>query len=431
MEFTKFFLICVATVLIAVFFWWQYRKNIAKRRSESMVFLRVMISRKDSDTDEKKETVHDFREQISLMEQLLSSLKSLYRGTFFGWLFGQEYISLEYIAHKNEIYFYIVVPRKSKLLVEKQIIGFYPDCVIEETEEINIFENRTYIVGETMILKKSDEFPIRTYQKLESDSMNALLSALGRLDENTSATIQVLLRPEDDDWQKKIKKMIRKEEKNPKKKGHFSFNPLSWITNLITMLVQNPEENKNENELPEDDKDPIDEEGLMREKVKKTGFRTIIRILVTSDDDHIAETELRNIISSFSQFASPTYNRFRPIKYKSLSLLIEYYILRQFVWWQKNFIFNIEEIATLYHFPHTKYNKQPEIKWQMFRLIKAPTNVPTEGLYLGDNIYRGKRRKIYLSTEDRFRHFYVIGQTGTGKSSILSLMARQDLRNNQ
>lgn len=429
MQLGKIFLIIIATIALLFFFWWQYRKNIAKRRSKEMAFLRVVMARKDSDSDEKKETIRDFKEQISLMEQLLSNLKSLYRGNFLGWLLGQEYISFEYTAHANEIYFYIVVPRKSKLLVEKQIIGFYPDCLIEETSEINIFENRKSVLGEAMILKKGDEFPIRTYQKLESDSMNAILSALGRLSENTSATIQILLKPEDDNWQNRIKKMIRKEEKNPGKRRYISFNPLVWMRGFLEIFFQDSEE-KNKKDEPEiDEKDPIDDEGLMKEKVKKTGFLVMVRVIVTADDDAIANAELRNIISSFSQFASPAYNRFRPMRHKSLSVLIQYFILRQFAWWQKNFLLNIEEIATLFHFPHSKYNKQPEIKWQHFRVVKAPTNIPHEGLYLGDNVFRGERRKIYLSNEDRFRHFYVIGQTGTGKSSILSVMARQDLRN--
>lgn len=110
------------------------------RRSLSMTFLRVIIARKDSDQDEKHETVKDFREQISIMEQLLASMKSLYSSSFMDWLFGQEYVSLEYVAHKQEIYFYIVVPKRAKILIEKQIIGFYSDAFIEETDEINIFE---------------------------------------------------------------------------------------------------------------------------------------------------------------------------------------------------------------------------------------------------------------------------------------------------
>jgi hypothetical protein len=63
-----------------------------------------------------------------------------------------------------------------------------------------------------MKLKKPFEYPIRTYQKLESDSINALLSALGKLSVDESASIQILLRPVDDDWQEIIKKKIKKHE---------------------------------------------------------------------------------------------------------------------------------------------------------------------------------------------------------------------------
>lgn len=146
--------ISISTIIVLAILYWHMRRHTSMERSLGMVFLRVIIARKDSDSDEKKETVKDFREQISIMEQLLASLKSLHSSAFKSWFFGQEYISLEYIAHQDELYFYVVVPKKSKLLVEKQIIGFYSDCLIEETPEINIFENRSTVRGEIMMMKK-------------------------------------------------------------------------------------------------------------------------------------------------------------------------------------------------------------------------------------------------------------------------------------
>lgn len=426
----QFLFICIATIIVLAILYWHMRRRTSMDRSLGMVFLRVIIARKDSDSDEKKETVKDFREQISIMEQLLASLKSLHSSAFKSWFFGQEYISLEYIAHQDELYFYVVVPKKSKLLVEKQIIGFYSDCLIEETPEINIFENRSTVRGEIMMMKKWPEFPIRTYTKLESDSMNSLLSALGWLDPDESACIQILLRPVDDDWQKAIRKMIRKTEKKNGGYFHFSFNPLSWLGSLISLVVSEPEDSmKHSEEDTHEGEEPVDEEGLMKEKIKKTGYATTIRIIVTGNKETSTEAELKSIISAFSQFASPTYNRFKPMKRKSLSLLVEHYIFRQFAWWQNAPILNSEELATLYHFPHSKYNKQPEIRWQRFKVVKAPVNTPKEWLYIGDNVFRGECKPIFVKNEDRFRHFYVIGQTGTGKSSILQVMARQDLRN--
>ncbi len=392
-----------------------------------MTFLRVIIARKDSEKDEKNDTVKDFREQISIMEQLLASMKSLYSSTAMGWLFGQEYISLEYVAHHQEIYFYLIVPKRAKILVEKQVLGFYPDASIEETEEINIFEGRKVVQGEIMKMKKSYHFPIRTYQKLEADPMNAILSALGKLSEEESSVIQILIRPIDDDWQEKIKKHIRKSEKKPGK-SYFSWNPLVWLWGLIDVFTHDPSESRPESEPEEKDEDPLDDEGLMKEKVKKTGYAVIIRILTTGNDEEHVSAELQNIISAFSQFASPAYNKFKPVKRKSLSLLIRHYIFRQFAWWQGSSIMNSEELSTLFHFPHNRYNKQPEIRWQRFKIVKAPINIAKEGLYIGENIFRGEKKPIFIKNEDRFRHFYVIGQTGTGKSSILSTMARQDVR---
>lgn len=209
--------------------------------------------------------------------------------------------------------------------------------------------------------------------------MNGLLSALGSLDSDESACIQILLRPVDDDWQETIRKMIRKSEKKHAGYFHFSWNPLSWIGNIIDLIVRDPEDSmKPTEDNKNEDEDPVDEEGLMKEKVKKTGYATTIRILVTGNDESNIDAELKSIISAFSQFASPTYNRFKPMKRKSLSLLIEHYIFRQFAWWQKAPILNSEELATLYHFPHSKYNKQPEIRWQRFKVVKAPVNTAKE-----------------------------------------------------
>lgn len=92
-------------------------------------------------------------------------------------------------------------------------------------------------------------------------------------------------------------------------------------------------------------------------------------------------------------------------------------------------IFSSEELASLFHLPNVRYNRGPTIAWQNFKIAPAPANLPADGILLGHNHYRGQTHEVRLKREDRFRHFYVIGQTGTGKSSILQVMVRQDLKN--
>jgi hypothetical protein len=81
MPLSEILFIIVFVLITLVFFYLNIRRKIALVRSVDMVFLRVIIARKDSDLDEKKETVKDFREQISIMEQLLASMKAMYSST--------------------------------------------------------------------------------------------------------------------------------------------------------------------------------------------------------------------------------------------------------------------------------------------------------------------------------------------------------------
>ncbi len=407
-------LLSIFAILVIMFLY--MKRRIDFRRSIDMVFLRVLIPKKESEQDERKETTKDFKEQISLMEQLLASFKSLHSGGLKSKIFGQDYISLEYVAHKQEIYFYVVVPKKAKNLIEKQISAFYSDAVIDETEEIDIFQDKKVVKWVELVLKKSFHYPIKTYQKLESDPINTLLSTLGKLGETEAASIQILLSPISDTWQKSVKKTEKHKE------SHLSWNPLSWVKSFFSILLSSPSEEK-----WQDSHESEDEDGVMKEKRKKTGYEVVIRIIATGDDAYLVESEMKNITSSFSQYSIALGNSFKSEKKTNLDGFMRQYIFRHFPFSiARKSVLNIEEIASIFHFPHTKYNKTPEIRWQNFKIVKAPVNVPNDGILLWTNVYKGVTKEIRIRNEDRFRHFYIIGQTGTGKSSIIQSIARQD-----
>ena len=396
-----------------------------------LTFLKVTLPKKDSDLDDKKETTKDFKEVISLMEQLLSSLKSIYSWKILRKILGQDLISFEYIAHEDEILFYVVIPKNYKNLIEKQINWFYPDAIIEETTEVNIFKNRKYIESSYINTNKSFFYPIKTYQKLESDPINNITNAFSKLEEDESAVIQILLKPIDDDWQWECSKASSKLMKW--KSPSFTLNPIKILIWFINIFLTSTEENKsnetdnNTSALTQERSKTVDE------KWDKTWFEAIIRVITTWNDKNMVEAEMKNILSTFSQFSYPDFNKFASTLKHSNKALIKNYIYRYFKkpFWLKKMILNTEELASLFHFPHIKYNKTPEIKWQNFKIVKAPSSIPKEWLLLWYNVHRWVKKEIRIKREDRFRHFYVIGQTGTGKSSIMQVMARQDFKNGE
>lgn len=399
------------------------------KRSKNLVFLKITMPKKESDLDEKKETTKDFKEMIGLMEQLFSSLKSIHSSKISRKILWQDIISCEYIAHEWEIYFYVVVPKKYKYLIEKQINGFYTDALVEEEVEIDIFKWKSYSEWTYINTTKDFLYPIKTYQKLESDPINNIAGALSKLEEDESAVIQVLLKPISDDWQHHSAKASSKIMSG--KKSNFTLNPFKLIWIVFSALLSSQDENKspekenNTSALSQDRAKTVDE------KWDKTGFETIIRIVVTGNNETMVETEIKNIKSAFVQFNYPDFNKLKWTLHHIDKFLIDNYKKRFFrsPFYLKKMIFNTEELASIFHFPHIKYNKIPEIKWQNFKLVKAPTNLPKEWLLLWHNVYRWVSREVRLKLEDRFRHFYVIGQTGTWKSSIFQSMIRQDLRN--
>lgn len=425
-------LIIYSSVIIFAIFVYFYMliKEENLKRSLRLCFLRVIMPKKNSDLDEKQETTKDFKEMTSLMEQLLASLNSIWSSKIKSKILWQDYFSFEYVAYNQEIYFYVVCPIEYKSLFEKQINWFYTDAIIEETKEINIFKWKKYWDSTYFYLKKDFFFPIKTYQKLESDPINNITNAFSTLKEDETAVIQIMVKPADDDWQEECQKASSK-IMEWKRTSMFTLNPLKIIVWFFNIIFSNPEEKKDEPQKNQTSALTQERAKIVDEKAEKTWFETIIRVITAWNNKPSVNTELKNIVSSFRQFNYPEFNWFWHTIRHSQRKLIKNYIYRYFKkpFYLKSDTLNTEEIASIFHFPHIRYNKTPEIKWQNFKIVKAPQNIPKEWIAIWDNIYRWVKKEIRIKNEDRFRHFYVIWQTGTWKSSILQVMARQDLEN--
>ena len=358
-------LIIISTVTF--FAWYITLKMLKKKedfkRSLKLSFLKVTLPKKNSDLDEKKETTKDFKEMIGLMEQLYSSLKSLHSRKIIKKILGQDTISFEYIAHEWEIMFFIVVPKNYKNLVEKQINWFYTDAIVEETTEVNIFAGRKYHKWTYLNTSKEFLFPIKTYQKLESDPINNITNAFSKLEEDESAAVQILLKPIDDDWQKDC---IHASSKMMKwKSSNFTLNPLKllfWFFEIL-MSSQNDEKSPIDNNNWETSALTQERSKTVDEKWDKTGFEVIMRIVTTWNDKNMVDTEIINIISAFTQFSYPDFNKFTTTLRHNSETLIKNYIYRYFrkPWYLKKMILNTEELSSIFHFPHIRYNWTPEI----------------------------------------------------------------------
>jgi len=335
--------------------------------------------------------------KIDVMEQLFSSLYTLKKG---GWKQKFSIQPTVSFAKQEDIRFYVWCPKKIKDLVEKQINGAYADAEIIEIDEYNVFTKEGRVAYKSFQLGKGNFYPIKTFKDLPTDPMSAITSALAKMGPEEAAVIQVLLSPAESDWQKEGGKFIsdtKKQESDPEK--------AKYSTPAKTLeAVEN--------------------------KIAKPGFETSVRIVVVSTDEDSAKSHVTNIAGAFALFAGDL-NNLKSRKIWRKGSFMEDFLYR----YQPMFnlfgnhtsILNSEELATIFHFPNRQITT-PHIFWLNSKTAPAPAQIPTEGLYLGVSNYRGIKRPVFLGNEDRMRHVYIIGKTGTGKSEILKDMVIQDIK---
>jgi hypothetical protein len=411
------------------------------KREEELVFLQVVLPKKESKEDKEAESEQfssgkDFKEVIGIMDHLFQNLASLQNHTWHRYFRGQPFFSVEYAALGGEILFYFVCPRNIAALVEKQITSFYTDAIVEEVEDYNIFTKESVVATEVLLPEKSYTSSFRTYQQLKSDPLNAITNAFSKLKLDEGAAVQIVLRPAHAGWQKHVHEESKK-LLNPKHKGTNWLNPVAILGSLFGALTgTNDDLPKGESASNERVSQGIEEYSKsLDEKAGNPGFTAVIRLVTSSAQHTRAEQLLEGVMASFSQFSDVRGNAFKRSPLSGTASTVRRFIRRsprrsglQAITSPK-LLLGTTELASIFHLPSIKYNKAEPIKWQNFKIAPSPKNVPEDGLYLGYNTYRGEKKKIFMKNEDRFRHFYIIGQTGTGKSSIIQLMARQDFHN--
>lgn len=334
--------------------------------------------------------------KIDAAEQMFASLYSLKKEGFLSFLKPEDMISFEIVGMKEDIAFYVTCHKAIRDFVEKQINGAYPSASITEMDEVNIFNEKGRVAFAPLKLDKASFYPIKTYKDLPTDGLSLITSAMSKMGDGEGATLQILLRPEGNRWQNRGQKHNQKEKKRESDPDKANYTH-----------------------------DPKEVEAI-NNKVGKSGFRTSIRIVVSAQNETTAQSNLNNIVGAFSQFSS-TYNHFKKALFFLKHLFMIDFIYRYmpiFNW--NTMILNTEELATIMHFPN-KTVETHHIRTLTAKNAPAPNKIPSTGLFMGKSVYRGEERDIYAGLNDRRRHTYIIGKTGTGKSEFLKDMVLQDI----
>lgn len=441
-------LIGLIAIFIAVFFYFYKRHRYHSKhiipRVKDWVFLEILMPKDTSPDkqDERPKSEEEKKLMISVAEQLFTTLSQSTEHK--GWLLGKDYYSFEIACTDKKISFYINCPKHLQQLVEKQVQAQYPFAFIEQVKGYNPFQKGAQIEVEELQLNKQSVYPIRTYKTTESDPLNALTNAMSKLQENEGMALQFIISPAGTAWQGRPRHMALEiqQGKNPElvERGHVYRLLVGAMRGFSSSLAGIGQGGQQQNSHAHKDlsgySSPIQLTPMQQEIVKKleekasrSGYKTNIRIIASSTTPGNAQMHMRNMLASFLQYNMPPFNGFR-IKRRDKNDILKDYIFRVFRDNGTQSILNTEELASLWHLP-TPFIETPNVKWLVSKKAPAPINILKEGLLLGKNIYRGVETPIYMGRDDRRRHTYILGRTGSGKSVLLANMAIQDIKNGE
>ena len=384
------------------------------------------------DSENKKEDPGN-KVLIASMEQFLAGMQSVgdTRDNK-----DKDYYSLEIAlsSSSDEVVFYVAVPESKVDLLEKQVLGIHPGAKIKEsTDDYNIYSTEGKTVGAFASLAKESVFPLKTYNSLEYDPLNIILNVFSKLKkEGEGLAIQILVRPEGQNLISKFSKVL--EDVRSGKQIALRSEVSEIGHGLLSIGKQIFTGTKiEEKKKGEDGRELIDNNAIkwIAEKINSSLTTIGIRVIASAQDEQRAQQILHECMSAFNQFTEAESNRiqFTSILQRGIRDFCRDFTYRSFDE-SRSIILNLRELASIYHFP-AKIEDAPQLKQAQAGTGPAPIDMPNSGVMLGYNIHRGINKEIYMSKEDRMRHLYVIGQTGTGKTSILKNLIAQDILNGE
>ncbi|MAF80411.1 hypothetical protein CL628_00170, partial [bacterium] len=380
---------------------------------------------KDIASDEREEGVGEqIKERIAVAEQWLSTLASLPTTSFDKWLYGRPIVVFEIVAREDGVIaFYAGTERRYVDHLEKQIYAFYPEAAVEVSSDHTIYETSDTIVGGHLKLAKSSHLPLATYLDLEADPIGSLTASLAKLQNQDAAIIQYVCRPATAKARQKGRQAARRTVLGKQKDVAGKSSALAKLSD--STLKSSESKQKSQSEAAQLTGRGQERVELVEAKVTEQQFDVNIRISASTRAADDAERVFNSIAGAFSQYDLPDLNHLnlsRVGKSRQFIRDLVFRVPRQ----KTSATLSTTELASLFHFP-LPTTATPNILWRGAKAGPAPAELPAEGIVLGDNLYRGISNPVHFAQDDRRRHLYLIGQTGTGKTTLFLNMIVQDI----
>lgn len=388
--------------------------------------------------------IHGLANQRSWTERLLGLQKSY---------------SLEIVSTKNDgIRYLLRVGEDDADLVKKSLLSYLPGISVTKAQDYlpESLDQTSSIVE--FKLARHFAFPLRGQVDLkEHDPIAYITGSMTKLSKQETIAFQLVCSPVNKNSLgdiKRISKLIYTNKdlvaglKSSSSVSHFLsvfkyllfglFYLITLPLGIIVFIFSDGREGPFL-DLPfssERDKtaNPYQEEleKMVKEKLDQPLFETSIRLAVLGSQTN-TNKRVRGFSSSLSSFSNSSYQyikRSKSLKFNWINRIKQFSFQHRLLNPFSNSILAVSEVADLYHFPFTSITRTEDIQKIHSKELPAPVSLKKANdldVVFAKNTYGGSTTKIGLTEDERRRHMYILGATGTGKSTMLLSMIKQDL----
>lgn len=353
-------------------------------------------------------TTRTGEETVESMVQILASLTSLKKIIVPAIFRLGIPLSFEIAVLEQSVRFFVSVPLKYVSFIEGQLVSQYPKASITKPRDYlpDVLSPDSSLVVGQLKLAHHYLYPIKTHKEFgDVDPLASVLGALSKATVGDKVVIQYLIVPVSNKWQAQGHKAAK--SKHVTSEGTSESNPYSKV---------------------------------IMDKISENGFKTAVRVAINSADVERSRHLMSEVANSFASFNNPSGNS---LVYRKVYLWQRARLKKTMLSRGRSFvpdqILNVSELATLFHFPSDKLSTIKNISWQKNILSEPPENLPVaeniseeekkEVNFFARTEFKNKPTVFGIKGKDRRRHVYIIGKTGTGKSTLIANMAINDMRN--
>ncbi|MBI5449630.1 type IV secretion system DNA-binding domain-containing protein [Candidatus Gottesmanbacteria bacterium] len=358
----------------------------------------------------------DSEEVPAAMEQVFAALGAGGgHGGLLARLFGPrhapKYFSFEIVSVNSGIHFFVGLPDGVRTYMESQLTAQYPKVLLSEVSDYAPhFLALPHAAGQ-LVLTNAFYYPLKTYKDVKDlDILASVLGQMAKLPAGEAVAVQFRLAPAGNRWQQTGAAVIARGIPDP--------------TSTVGRTKNHPHAR------------------IIENKISQMGLAAAIRIVAVAASEHRAKELLQTVGGTFGVYTLGEGNNLAVATpaFWQKKKLEQAFVSRSAELAPKFQVLTVSELASLWHPPGMALSAIKNISWGAHLTGEAPENLPigTESEedkkrinFFARTEYKNATATFGIKKEDRRKHLYVVGKTGTGKSTMIANMAINDMRNGE